>query len=221
MADKEPDAQAGQASIAEMAERLAKLAALQQQIVATSKKLFDQNKSMYLADFYVMGALRRILALAKGFRSQIADRNFLCAAPLVRMQLDTALRVYALSLVSNRDDVAKQLLDGVPLSKLKDAKGQKLRDAYLVDQLSETYAWVKPLYAETSGFVHLSERHFFTSIAKTNDEEQVVHLSITSEDDGRSEADYYEVVDAFHESTRLAGTVIAGYLLARTKMAGS
>lgn len=221
MADKEPSAQAAGTPASNMAERLAKLAALQQQIVVTSKKLFDQNKSMYLADFYVMGALRRILALAKGFKSQIEDRNFLCAAPLVRMQLDTALRLYALSLVSNRDDVAKQLLDGVPLSKLKDAKGQKLRDAYLVDQLAETYSWVKPLYAETSGFVHLSERHFFTSIAKTNDEEQVVHLSITSEDDGRAEADYYEVVEAFHASTRLAGTMVSGYLLARTKMVGA
>ncbi len=221
MADTEANAQLEQSQVAGIAERLAKLAALQQQILGTSKKLFDQNKSMYLSDFYVMGALRRVLALVKGFRSQIAERNFLCAAPLVRMQLDTALRVYALSLVSNREDVAKQLLDGVPLSKLKDAKGQKLRDAYLVDQLSETYAWVKPLYAETSGFVHLSERHFFTSIAKTDDQEQVVHLSITSEDDGRSETDYYEVVEAFHESTRLAGTVLAGYLLARTKMAGS
>lgn len=221
MTDTEAEAQPEQLPVADMAERLTKLTELQQQILGTSKKLFDQNKSMYLADFYVMGALRRILALAKGFRSQIEDRNFLCAAPLVRMQLDTALRLYALSLVSNREEVAKQLLDGVPLSKLKDAQGQKLRDAYLVDQLSETYAWVKPLYAETSGFVHLSERHFFTSIAKTNDEEQVVHLSITSEDDGRAEADYYEVVDAFHESTRLAGIVLAGYLLARTKMAGS
>lgn len=221
MTDTEAEAQPEQLPVADMAERLTKLTELQQQVLGTSKKLFDQNKSMYLADFYVMGALRRILALAKGFRSQIEDRNFLCAAPLVRMQLDTALRLYALSLVSNREEVAKQLLDGVPLSKLKDAQGQKLRDTYLVDQLSETYAWVKPLYAETSGFVHLSERHFFTSIAKTNDEEQVVHLSITSEDDGRAEADYYEVVDAFHESTRLAGIVLAGYLLARTKMAAS
>ena len=221
MTDTEADAQPEQSPVADIAERLAKLAALQQQILATSKKLFDQNKSMYLADFYVMGALRRVLALVKGFRSQIEERNFLCAAPLVRMQLDTALRVYALSLVSNREEVAKQLLDGIPLSKLKDAKGQKLRDAYLVDQLSETYAWVKPLYAETSGFVHLSERHFFTSIAKTDDQEQVDPLSITSEDDGRFETDYYEVVEAFHESTRLAGTVLAGYLLARTRLAES
>lgn len=137
------------------------------------------------------------------------------------MQLDTALRLSALSLVSNRDEVARQLLDGVPLSKLKDAKGQKLRDAYLVDQLSETYPWVIPVYAETSGFVHLSQRHFFTSITKTNDEEQIVHLSITSDDEGRSEADYYEVLQAFRESTRLAGTVLAGYLLARTMIAGS
>jgi len=221
MADDESPTPAAETPTADMAERLAKLSALEQQIIATSKQLFDQNKAMYLTDFYVMGALRRILALAKGFRRQIEDRNFLCAAPLVRMQLDTALRVYALSLVANRDETAKQLLDGTPLSKLKDAKGQKLRDAYLVDQLSGSYEWVKPLYAETSGFVHLSERHFFTSIAKTNDDDRVVHLSITSEDDGRSEADYYQVVEAFHESTRLAGTVIGGYLLARTKMAGS
>jgi hypothetical protein len=198
-----------------LVDMLSSLGKLEAEIRSKFKALFEQNKDMYLADFYVMGALRRMMALTKGFRRMIEDRNFLCAAPLVRMQLDNALRVFALSLVMDREALAKQLLDGEPLSKLKDAAGQKLRDGYLVDKLSEHYDWVKPLYQETSGFVHLSERHFYTAITKTNDADKTFHLSLSADDGARADEEYFDVVHAFRDALRLTGVVMLGYLSAR------
>lgn len=197
---------------------MASLERLEAEIRTKFKGLFVQNDDMYVADFYVMGALRRMLALTKGFRRMIEDRNFLCAAPLVRMQLDNALRVFALSLVRDREGLARRLLDAEPLSKLKDEAGEKMRDAYLVGKLSEAYAWVKPLYQETSGFVHLSERHFFAAIAKTDEADKTVHLSLSADDGPRAEAEYFDVVRAFRDALRLTGLVMLGYLAARAHL---
>lgn len=198
-----------------LAELLQGLGALQGDIRSKFKTTFERNNNMYRADFYVMGALRRVMALTKGFVRMIEDRNFLCAAPLVRMQLDNALRVFALSLVADRETLAGKLLDGEPLSKLKGDAGEKLRDAYLVEKLSEHYDWVKPLYAETSGFVHLSERHFFVAISKTDETERMVYLSLSPDDGPWADEEYFDVIRAFRDALQLTGIVMLGYLEAR------
>lgn len=179
------------------------------------KELFDLNHDMYLADWYVFGALRRMMALTKGFRRMVEDRNFLCAAPLVRLQLDNALRIFALSLVSNPNALASKLLDGEPLSRQKDDAGKRLRDAYLVGRLSAHHDWVEALYEETSGFVHLSERHFFAAIVQTNDEDHTVRFSLSADDGDRDEAEYLPVVRAFHDAQRLTGEMVVSYMTAR------
>ena len=56
---------------------------------------FKPNKLLTYADFFGMGIGRRALALSSGFRLMVEHRNSLCALPIVRMQLDTSLRLYA------------------------------------------------------------------------------------------------------------------------------
>lgn len=196
-------------------QRLQYLENIQRLMTRRLKPLFEMNPNMYTSDFYVIGAVNRTLALIRGFVLMIRERNFVCAAPLVRLQLDTGLRTFALSLVSDPTELAKQLLEGKPLSSLKDSAGKKLRDAYLLDKLEPSLEWVKVLYRETSGFVHLSERHWFTTIVNTDDDTRTAHFQMSGHDGDRKETDYFEVVGAFRAATEFAESELLSYFEGR------
>jgi hypothetical protein len=127
-----------------------------------------EDPSIYMSDLIIFGALKRTLALSDGFRGHILNRNFTCAAALMRLQLDTALRLYAADLYGDTEEYARAVFDGKPVDKLRDKRGKRLTDAYLADRLSEQYPWVKRMYQNLCEFVHLSNRHFFSSVASLN-----------------------------------------------------
>src|SRR6266568_3735539 len=75
---------------------------------------------------YLFGIARRALAQSAAFRKMIADRNSLVATAIVRMQLDTVLRLYALFWVADPEDFATKVFKGMPIDKLKAADGHVL-----------------------------------------------------------------------------------------------
>ncbi|MBC6982871.1 hypothetical protein [Caulobacter sp. 17J80-11] len=200
-------------------ERLARIEAQTKEFLQSAKVLMEESPSIYSTDFFVLGALRRLLAVSAGFQSLIRSRNFLCAAPLLRMQIDTGMRVYALSLVERPDRVCDAIFDGKPLNKVKDREGVFLSDAYLVRRLGKQYPWIVEVYKQASGFVHLSERHFYAAIHSTNDVEREVRFRISETDGDRHESEYYDVVDAFFAATKVSGMVICTYLASKARPA--
>jgi hypothetical protein len=46
------------------------------------------HSDMFVSHCLILGALKRTLAHADGFRTHIKDRNFICAATIMRAQLD-------------------------------------------------------------------------------------------------------------------------------------
>ena len=82
---------------------------------------------------FLIGVASRTMALCKGFRMHIASRNFTCAAALLRMQVDTALRVYAAWLVPDAMEYAYAVFRGDKVDKTKDRDGKRLTDRYLVE----------------------------------------------------------------------------------------
>jgi hypothetical protein len=173
------------------------------------------GKNVYHSDLFVLGATKRVLSLASGFRTLIEARNFTCCAGLLRMQIDTASRVNALKLVDDMNALCEKILSGIRLDKQKDREGNFLRDAWLISKLSKEFPWVGNVYKETSGFIHLSERHLFSSIAKTDDAKRTVHFSISADDPRRPDEAYFEILDCFFEATKMAGTLILGYVAYR------
>lgn len=175
----------------------------------------QDGSEVYPADFFVLGAVKRILALSAGFRGLIEARNFTCAASLLRLQIDTAARVYALREISDLNDFGLRLISGERFSHQKANNGQKLKDVYIIGELEKAYPWVKKVYEETSDFIHLSGRHFFASISSLNDQERTVNIEIGPTDPKRPETDYFEVLEAFFEATKLSGLTVQGYLAAK------
>ena len=76
--------------------------------------------------------------------------------------------MYAATLVDNPHDLASEFIGGAHINKFKDAKtGKNLSDHYLVNSLSDKgkdFAWTREVYKNTSGYIHLSDKHFFNSL---------------------------------------------------------
>jgi hypothetical protein len=119
----------------------------------------DGELSMY--DIYIAGALRRSYALTRGFFDLIGSRNFTASTPLIRLQLDNALRTAASAWCEDPQRFLDGLVEGTPIRRMKASDGEKMTDRYLCDRLAMHHPWVKQLYEETSAFVHLSDKHMF------------------------------------------------------------
>ncbi|PKP17869.1 MAG: hypothetical protein CVU05_14725, partial [Bacteroidetes bacterium HGW-Bacteroidetes-21] len=121
---------------------LSELRSLSQQHFDIGLKLFSGH--IYAIDLIVSSVLKRSVSLIDGFCTFIEKKNFICAAPMVRMQIDNAIRLYGTSLVENPNEVVIKILEGFPLSKIEDRNNRKkLTDQYLIDNLSKVFPWIK------------------------------------------------------------------------------
>jgi hypothetical protein len=196
-------------------DRLARIEKLEAELLRKAAALFGKHNSVYKSDLFMLGALKRTFAQSRGFRDLISAQNFPCAAAIVRLQIDTAMRVNALRLVEDRDALCGAVLGGQRFNTLKDGAGKKMTDAYLREKLAEDHPWITKVYQQTSDFVHLSGRHFYSSIVSTDDSARIMRFLISAQDPPRPEEEYFEVIDTFFDVSKVAATLILGYFGAR------
>jgi hypothetical protein len=195
----------------DLAARLDRIRDEQAALLRDGQALLKAGMPLNQIGMLFLAAAKRSVALPAGFIAMIEGRNFHAAAPMVRMQLDTALRVAALRFVPDPHAYAAAVMEGTPVYKLKDDTGARLTDHLLLSRLADTFPWVTPVYRDASAFVHLSARHLWTSIAALNEPEHIVHFEISATDPVRvSEDRYYEAVDAFTHCLALATGLILG-----------
>ena len=135
----------------------------------------DQG-AVFTVDMMAQAVLHRSMCLIRGFCDAIRNENFLCAAPLVRLQLDSLLRFYALTIVKDPHKTAFAVLAGTPLKKQFDREGKKMTDRYLVEKLSVELPWVSSVYKETSGFIHLSDKHIHNTHGNIDNANRAVEV---------------------------------------------
>lgn len=187
----------------EMKDRLRLIERHENKIVeACGLMLKAGNSNLYSPDLFFVGVINRFVMLSKGIRMHIEQRNFVCAAPLVRCLLDSLLRLYAVSLVDDKDSLLLQIIEGGrSINRTKDRDGEFMNDKYLVRKLAGLTQ--KPelvaLYNDTSGFVHFSEKHLFAS-AKLSSEDNRFRFSIGGREDSFfPDSAYEEVTTAAHD----------------------
>jgi len=138
------------------------------------KKAFLQNKehvasllpgqsNFSTVTLFLLAALQRIDSNAAGFQAMVASLNYPVACAILRMQIDTAMRVHGLRLMADPHDGTMKLLSGERYDRIRPKKGDKLRDAVLLNALNAEYNWIKKVYERTSGMVHLSGMHIHHS----------------------------------------------------------
>jgi hypothetical protein len=159
-----------------------------------------ESGPMYPLDLLATAALNRSLNLMKGFCALIEARNFLAAAPLIRLQLDSCLRFSAAWLVDDPHDFADKVLYDKRVDRLQDRDGNQLRDRYLVDKLAKEYPWVKDVYKQTSGYIHLSNKHIINA-HRPRVEEGTLEGKIAEGDSFVTDELYLEAIAAFKAIT--------------------
>jgi hypothetical protein len=118
-------------------------------------------------DSLVIAAVMRSNAMISGFLRMVEDKNRLCALPMVRAQLDSAMRIYASNILDQTvpiTEYAKHILEGGQPSKYLDRSGKSMRDGYLRQKLDQVFPEFSNTYNKTSGYVHLSNAHIFATI---------------------------------------------------------
>jgi hypothetical protein len=161
--------------------------------------------------WYVIAAMKKTASLAHAFCTLIRAKNALTSAALIRMQLDTGLRVFGLSRVADLDAAGLHLMNDGKYTDLKARTGEKLWDKYLHTELNKAYPGLSAVYDNTSAFVHLSSAHIKT-ILTPRDGTSVLYFDLKGTDDRLSDEWIADAVEAFQQATDLAIELIEGCL---------
>jgi hypothetical protein len=178
----------------------------------------DEGK-LFPVDFFVIAAINRSMCLISGLKVLIEKNNFLCAAPLVRLQIDNAARLYAGTLVEKPHKLVEDMIKGVPINKQIDRDGKRLNDAYLINKLSEELPWIKRVYKNASGYIHLSEKHIYNLY--TPGRNGSFKLTISSETNSIPESLYSELIRAFIATTEKLFELIEGWIYSKENPLGA
>lgn len=152
-------------------DELVNLESITKSMLDFGKKILETHAT-YVFDLYCMTILNRSVNLTRGYLSQIRDNNFISAAPLVRIHLDSLLRLFAAYQVDyNIDDFAKKVIEGQQINKLCDKHGKLMRDTYLANQIGKEkdFSWVLAIYKIGNSHVHFGSQHIFSSIKNGHD----------------------------------------------------
>lgn len=174
-----------------------------------------EGGTLYPFDIYVCSILHRALNLTLGFCELLENRNIMCAGSLLRLQIDNCLRLFAGFIVRDPHKFALEVIEGKKISSLKDENGKLMKDYYLVEQLSLDAPWIKPVYKETSGYIHFSEKHIFNSVRALNEENMKIEMKITKFDQNIPDKLYNEAIDAFDSATELLVKYIKGWIFTK------
>jgi hypothetical protein len=125
-------------------------------------------EELYVPDLLMWSFAQRSYALVDGFLGAFDAWNLLVAAPLVRLQIDTLVRLSYAATCPDMDGLTKALLDGVEFRAMEDEAGQRLSDHRLVQRAQRLHPWLRPVYDTACGWVHFSPLHLFLGTQATD-----------------------------------------------------
>ncbi|EHU9449997.1 hypothetical protein KZY45_002912 [Vibrio vulnificus] len=172
------------------------------------------NSKMYPLDFLFLAAINRSKCNLHAFIHLIREGNYISAAPFLRMQVDSILRLAASTLVDDPHDFAMKVLSGKSVSKIKSKDNQNLQDWYLLKIFNPKFPWMEMVYKNCSGFIHLSEKHIYGIISQS-DENGRIGVSISHEQAFIPEQNYIEAVAAFYESVDSLFNLCRGWIISK------
>jgi hypothetical protein len=159
--------------------------------------------AVYPFDLLAIAVLNRSMSLTSAFITLMRSNNFVASVTLIRPQLDTFLRFAAGWLVTDPHAFVDDILDGKPVKDIRTEKGQKMTDRFLVSHFSKEYPWISRVYENTSGYVHLSDKHMFVNAKNSDSIQGRVIFKISDKDDHIPENFKIEAIAAFAEITKL------------------
>lgn len=191
-----------------------------EKVVATLSRLpyahlGPQGTAIPDIDWYALAAIKKTASISHAFCTLVRAKNTLSAAALVRLQLDTAMRIFGLSLVDDMEAVGTLLMTDTSYRKLKARTGEPLSDAFLHRKLNEKFPGLSEAYQAASAYVHLSGRHIKTGLwSREGSPTLFFHLNGT--DDARPNEWFADIIDSFDQATRLTTDLIDEFFTTRS-----
>ncbi|HNP96872.1 MAG TPA: hypothetical protein PKJ63_14630 [Cyclobacteriaceae bacterium] len=179
-----------------------------------SKMLQADESKMFPVDILAAATIKRSLALIQAFTTLVRLQNYTTAASLLRLQLDSCLRLSAAFLVEKPHDMAMEVLSGKPVRKMKDRNGRFMHDRHLVESLAPRFEWLPRVYEATSGFIHLSEKHLH-SVFESVEEENSIGLRIAADDENVPEHLWLELTEGFQAATDALFEYLSGWIFTK------
>lgn len=127
-------------------------------------------------DLFFCASLDRCLRLTDGIITMLQDRNLTCAGALLRLQMDNCMRTYAAFIAVDRSKVIDCIIDGTPINQQKDVSGNRLTDGYLKTAIDHYSSGFSKVFAQASGYIHLSEKAFYQTVADVSDETLAIQI---------------------------------------------
>lgn len=131
----------------------------------TSTLLFKFPREHEHERHFLLAAVRRTLSLESAFRQAVEARNGQMAMTLIRLNLDTLARLYALYWAEETKGMTAETL-AMDVARGKSIKDMKLRgskekasDGWLIRQIEGLGKWIPEVYKKTSGAIHFSDFH--------------------------------------------------------------
>ncbi|MBO9127936.1 MULTISPECIES: hypothetical protein [unclassified Rhizobium] len=165
-------------------------------------------------EWFALAAIKKTASLSHAFCSLIRAKNTLSAAELVRLQLDTALRMFGLTLISDLEAAGRHLMNDGSYRKLRSHDNQPLTDAYLHRKLNERYPGLTEAYEDASAFVHLTGLHIKTGLWPRPGS-PTLYFDLSGTDDSRPDEWFADLVDAFDQATKLTADLTSSFIRAR------
>lgn len=171
--------------------------------------------NIFPLDFIALASVKRCLNMTTAFKIMIETWNLSCARALLRMHIDTALRLSAAWLVEDPHEFARAVTGGTPINKIKDRTGARLSDSYLVQIHSTEHPWLPDVYKHLSGYVHLSGSHMYDSVASLDDTTHTMQILLSDTDTKFPEFSWLEIIDCFSEISEMIGRYLSGYAITK------
>lgn len=157
---------------------------------------------IFPCDALATSVLARTLNQVRGFKLLMEAGSFNCAAPLLRLQLDSLLRFHGVVTCTDPHMVALKVCHGTPLRKIKHTNGDKMTDQHLQSMLAKVHPWIPGIYQLSSGYVHLSEQHFLHLLMQSSKgEDGTRHFKVSDDDDYLPAQHKVELVQTFSRVT--------------------
>lgn len=166
-------------------------------ILTIHQNRISKGKEFAHQHFILYGITNRMLAQTRAFKHSVEDRNGLVATALLRLQLDTALRLYALFWVADPNAFSEKVFKGTQIDRLKAADGEQMTDKYLRGKLVSQYPWVDDVYKQSSGAIHFSNRHIFDALSVTDDKTGECKIQLGPNKPDQPIEEYSEYLTAF------------------------
>lgn len=193
--------------------RLQVLNVLRKKIIELSKEIIGD--ALYKEDFFFISAMDRSVALLDGISEMLKNRNLACAGILVRSQIDNCMRIFAAFIAENQTDFIDGFLAGKKISDMKDDRGNKMKDYILRERLAEYDVQLEQVYKNSSGYVHLSDKAFYSSVTTSSSKQYDIEFSVGLPLKEKANPVLLEAADVFIHYVQLQNNLVNKVIISR------